>query len=82
MERIKKAGLIPVKSIAYQWKLLRLYYWADRKLYELRAVSVMPTWYYYWLYQVCMWLLAFRNFQWLANRAIHTIPYHVRFKVA
>jgi len=82
MKRMKKAVLLPVRNMAYHWNRLRLYYWADRKLYELRAVCVMPSWYYHWLYHACVWLVAFRKFQRLADRAIHTIPYHVRFEVA
>ncbi|MBL0715461.1 MAG: hypothetical protein JJV98_17365 [Desulfosarcina sp.] len=82
MKRMKKVVLLSVKRIAYQWKLLRLYYLADRKLYELQAVCVMPDWYYRWLYHACMWLMGYRKFHRLADRAIHTIPYHVRFKVA
>lgn len=82
MKPIKKAVLLPVRKIAYQWKCLRLYYWADRKLLELQAVCVMPRWYYRWLYHSCVWLVGFKKFRRLADRAIHTIPYHVRFEVA
>jgi hypothetical protein len=82
MKCIKKAVLLPVRSMAYRWKRQRLYYWADRKLYELRAVCVMPLWYYRWLYHACVWLVEFRKFRRLADRTIHTIPYHVRFEVA
>jgi hypothetical protein len=42
----------------------------------------MPELYYRWLYIAGMWLIEFSSFQPLANRAIHTIPLHIRFKVA
>jgi hypothetical protein len=82
MKRINKAALLMVRKVAYRGHFLRPYYWADRKLFELRTVYVMPLLYYRWLYQWCMWLIASNRFQRLADRAIHTIPYHVRFKVA
>jgi hypothetical protein len=82
MERLKKAILLPVRTMAYRWNRLPTYYWADKKLHELRTVYVMPKFYYRWLYQTCMWLAESRKFRRLADRAIHTIPYHVRFHVA
>jgi hypothetical protein len=82
VKRLKKALLIPIRKMACQQKRLRLYYWADMKLDELRTVSVMPKWYYRRLYHACVWLVAFRKFQPMANRAIHTIPLHVRFELA
>lgn len=82
MRRIKKAILIPVRSMAYRWNRLRLYYWADKELFELRTVNVMPDFYYHWLYRISMRLIESNNFRRLANRAIHTIPYHIRFNVA
>ena len=82
MKRIKKAILLPVRNTAYHSGLLRLYYWSDTKLYELCKVSVMPRWYYRWLYNTCVCLVEFRSFQRLAERMIHTIPLNVRFEVA
>ena len=82
MKRLKKALLLPVRNLSYRRKYLKLYYWADLKLYELRAVCVMPGWYYRWLYNTCLRLVAFNRLSRLANRAMHTIPYQVRFKMA
>jgi hypothetical protein len=82
MKRMKKALLLPIRSVAYRWGGLRLYYWADLKLSELRSVYVMPVWYFRWLYQACMWLVMFNNFRRLADWAIHTIPYPIRFEIA
>lgn len=82
MKRVKKAILLPVRKMAYRWNRLRLYYWSERELYELRTVNVMPGYYYRWLYHTCMWLVEFRKFQRLANWTIHTIPYHIRFASA
>ena len=81
-KRLSKAALLPLRRIAYRWKFTQLYYWSERKLDDLRAVDVMPFWYYRRLYRTCMWLVAIRQFQRIADRAIHTIPYHVRFEVA
>jgi hypothetical protein len=54
MKRLKKAILLPVRSLAYRWNRLKLYYWAEANLYELRTVNVMPSLYYQWLYQLSM----------------------------
>ena len=82
MKRLKKAILLPLRNLAYRWNRLRMYYWADAKLFELRAVNIMPTFYYRWLYRWSMSLMETRRFRRLAERAIHTIPYNVRFNVA
>ena len=82
MKRLKKAVLLPVRNLAYRRKYLRLFYWSERKLLDLQAVCVMPQWYYRGLYHTCLWLVAFNPFRRLADRAIHTIPYHVRFQMA
>jgi hypothetical protein len=82
MKRIKKALLLPVRSMAYRWNRLGTYYWADEKLNDLQTVHVMPKLYYRWLYQGCLWLAESARFRRLADRAIHTIPYHIRFHVA
>jgi hypothetical protein len=82
MKRMKKALLLPLRSMAYNWKRLRLFYWADIRLYELRTVCVMPRCYYCWLYQASMSLIKAGKLVGLANRMIHTIPYHVRHEVA
>jgi len=82
MKRIKKAVLIPIRRMACRSSLLQIYYWADSKLNELSAVCVMPRLYYRALYSTCMWLVEFGKFQRFADRAIHTIPYNVRFEVA
>ena len=82
MKSLKKAILLPLRNVAYRWNRLGLYYWAEAKLYELRTVDVMPDFYYRWLYHVCMRLVESNILRRLADRVIHTIPYHVRFKVA
>lgn len=81
MKRMKKAILLPIRRFAYRWKRMRLYYWADRKLFELRSVCVMPSCYYHWLYRTCLRIVEFKQFRRLADRAIHTIPYHVRIEL-
>jgi len=82
MKRLTKAILLPVRSMARRWNRPRLYYWSEAKLFELRAVKVMPQFYYRWLYQLSMSLLGIRSFRPLADRLIHTIPYDIRFHMA
>ena len=82
MKRLKKAILLPVRYLAYRCNRLQTYYWADSKLYELRTVNVMPIIYYHWLFRVSMKLIKSAKTRPLADWAIHTIPYHVRFNVA
>ncbi len=82
MKRLKKAILLPVRNFACRWNRMRLYYWAEQELFEMRNVHVMPGFYYRWLFQLSMRLIESGRFQRLANRAIHTIPYRIRFDVA
>ena len=82
MDRLRKAILIPVRHLAYRWKLLRLFYWADAELHALRSVTVMPEFYYRCLFRISMRLVHTKQLKRLADRAIHTIPYHVRFNLA
>lgn len=81
-KRLSKAFLLGIRRLSYRHKFTKLYYWSESKLDNLRAVYVMPFWYYRRLYHTCMWLVAIRPFQRVADKAIHTIPYHVRFEVA
>ena len=82
MKRLKKAILIPARNLAYRWNRLRLYYWAEQALLEFSTVSVMPDWYYRWLYGLSMRLAKIKKFRRLADKAIHTIPFRIRFDVA
>jgi hypothetical protein len=82
MKRLKKAILLPVRSMASRWNRPRLYYWSETRLFELRTVRVMPQFYYRGLYQLSMSLLGIRRFRPLADRLIHTIPYDIRFHMA
>lgn len=82
MKRMQKAILLPIRKMAFRWEILRLAYWADTRLYELRSVCVMPGFYYRWLYHTSMRMVEYNNFRKIADRVIHTIPYHIRFEVA
>ena len=82
MQRIKKIFLLIIRDWSYRWHQTRFYYWADERLYNLQSVYVMPTFYYRWLFHMSLWLVEFSRFRRFANWAIHTIPLHVRFKVA
>lgn len=82
MNRLKKVVLLPVNRLSYRMRLIRLYYWSERRLYLLRAVYVLPIFYYRWLYQLCLVMVESRKCRHMANRVIHTIPYHIRFELA
>jgi hypothetical protein len=82
MQRLKKFILIPLRTMAFRCNRLRLYYWADRQLAEMSKVVVMPQFYYRVLFRASMRLVRFRGLARLADRMIHTIPYHIRFMVA
>lgn len=82
MKRIKKSILVPLRYLAFRWNRLGLYYWTDRQLDDLRKVVVMPEFYYRLLFRASMRLVQVNGFARLADRVIHTIPYHVRFRVA
>lgn len=82
MNRLKKVLLLPVNRLSYRMRLIRLYYWSEQRLYLLRAVYVLPIFYYRWLYQFCLSMVEMRKCRRMADRLIHTIPYHVRFELA
>ena len=82
MKRIKKLALMIIRTAAYRKNRIRTYYWAERQLQDLQPVFVMPDLYYRWLFSVSMRLVRFDMFRKLADQAIHTIPYHVRFNLA
>lgn len=82
MKRLKKAILLPVRKVAYRRNRLKLYYWADNELSELRNVHLMPRFYYRWLFQISMRMVQIERFRRFADKAIHTIPYRVRFELA
>jgi hypothetical protein len=82
MKRLKKAIMIPIRNTAYRWNRLKLAYWAEQELFELRNVQIMPTFYYRWLFNFSMRIVHIDKFQRFADKIIHTIPYHVRFKLA
>ena len=82
MKRLRKAIILPVRNIAYRWNRVKLYYWAEQELLELRNVQVMPTFYYRWLFNFSMRIVHVDRFRRFADKMIHSIPYHVRFNLA
>jgi len=74
--------ILPVRMYAYRWNRMKLYYWAEQELFEMRNVHVMPTFYYRWLFKFSMRIVHVARFQRFADKVIHSIPYHVRFHVA
>ena len=82
MKRIKKAALLIVRHIAYKRNMARTYYWAEAEVAELTSVLLMPRCYYRWLFNAGMRLVNVRHCHRLAERVIHSIPYHIRFEMA
>jgi hypothetical protein len=82
MKRIKKILLLQIRWLALHYNQLKLYYWAEKEISELRTVFVMPELYYRFLFFLSMRLVQVNGFELFADKAIHTIPYHVRFKMA
>lgn len=82
MKRLKKLTLMIIRATAYRHNRHRTYYWAERHLNEMHKVTVMPELYYRWLFRVSMRLVRIDRFRKLADQAIHTIPYHIRFNLA
>lgn len=74
--------LLPIRKIAYRRSQLKLYYWADQELYGMRNINVMPVFYYRCLFKISMRMVHIERFRRLAEKVIHTIPYHVRFNLA
>ena len=82
MKRLKKAILMPLRNFAYRRNRLKLYYWAEQELFGIRNVNLMPKFYYRWLFKISMRIVHIDRFRRFADKAIHTIPYDVRFDVA
>lgn len=81
MRRAKKAFLLTVRKMAHRLNRPRLYYWSETKLNDLGSVTVMPEFYYRWLFTLCMRMAESKRLKGLADRVIHSIPFHVRFRV-
>jgi len=82
MKKFKKAALLVVRAAAHRCNLNRLYYWSEQQLPAMMHVHLFPGWYYHCLYHACLWFVRYKAFRRTANWAIHTIPYHVRFRIA
>lgn len=82
MERIKKLILLQIRWLALHCNQTRLYYWAELTLFDLRGVTVLPDFYYRLLFRLSMRLVQTDQFRLVADKAIHTIPYHVRFNIS
>ena len=82
MRKLKKAILLMVRTTTHHLNLPRPYYWSEYELSLLVNVYLLPGWYYHGLYHICLWIVRYKAFRRMAGWAIHTIPYHVRFKIA
>jgi len=85
-KRIYRAELLIIAKLSYKWRFLKLFYWADRELFEqgriYGRIYVMPEWYYICIFKSCMRLLHFKCAHHIADVGIHSIPYHIRFKAS
>ena len=82
MRRIEKSALLIIRYIAQQIRYHKLFYWAEKGLFDLRSVNAMPDGYYCFLYRVGMKLVDENKFLRMANWMIHRIPYNVRCNLA
>ena len=51
-------------------------------LHDLRAVWVLPMWWYRMLFWMAMRMVSVKMLKRRADWIIHKIPYHIRFKLA
>jgi hypothetical protein len=78
---MKRLLYATIRRIAYPHKWLKLYYWADKKMFGLPPPEV--TLCYRWMVKVAMamihwkWKRAHKMGDWL----IHRVPFSVRFKL-
>ena len=79
--KIKKAGLLILRRISYP-HFTKLFYWSDRKLYDLGNLFIMPAWWYIGIFKSCMWLLKFKAAHHAAEVCIHHVPMHIRFRAS
>jgi hypothetical protein len=82
MKRIKKLVLLQIRSLALRCNRTRIYYWAEIMLFELKEVIVLPEFYYRFVFGLSMRLVRMNHFRTFADKAIHTIPFHIRFHIA
>lgn len=82
MRRMKKGMLLGLRFIAYHLGYHRLFYWTEKKLFELKSVNAMPDGYYCFLYRVGMRLVQEKKLLRIADWMIHRIPINVRCNLA
>ena len=84
MKRLKRAFFLMVQSVSFRFRWLKIYYWAEKKIYSLGNITVMPRWYYSAMFHFYMSLLKIhcKTIHKMADKGIHTIPYHIRFDVS
>ena len=80
--KIKKTIILPVRAIAYKFKFMHIFYWADKKIFDLGNIFIMPAWWYIGLFKLCMWLLRFKSAHHTADVCIHHVPMHIRFRAS
>ena len=81
--KIKKATIMPIRAMAYRCGFMHIFYWADKKIFELgNNVFIIPVWWYIGLFHVCMWALKFRCAHHAADVVIHHIPFSLRVRAS
>ena len=80
--KIKKAIILPIREIAYRFGFMHIFYWADKNIFELGNIFIMPAWWYIGLFHVCMWALKFRYAHHAADVVIHHIPFSLRVRAS
>lgn len=78
MKRLMKAIALGVRYIASRLRYARIYYWAERRLFDLRSVRILPDRFYCLMFRVCMRWVNERRFLGFADWMIHRIPFDVR----
>ena len=82
MKRLLKATLLVMRSMALHIRYTKLYYWTEKRLFELKSINPMPDRVYCFIYRMCMTLLEEKRFIGLANWLMHRIPFNVRCHLA
>jgi hypothetical protein len=78
---MKRLLYATIRRIAYQHKWLKLYYWADKKMFGLPPPEV--TIWYRWMVKISMTMTHCKGERMhrMGNWLMHKVPFSVRFKL-
>ena len=82
MKHFHKAVLLAVRYISYRFECTKTYYWAEKRIFTMRKINLLPDKYYCFMYRFCMLLVNKKKFIKMADWMIHRIPYNVRCNLA